>query len=264
MKLKRLCFRQNRNKIWQIQVIKISCLLLLFLFLSCKSINSGRIESGIPHSVVFFSFDDGPNAYGETTEQLLDVLKKYKIKALFFLLGENTEYSPDLVKRMYDEGHYVASHGYSDKWAYWMNDDEFKNNLVRAQEAISSALGQELFPKLYRPHGGFYRSRHENIFRGAGYTMIPVNVRIYDASMTRVDMAKAVKNIIKKTERQGGGIILLHDGRDSHFRVEAELAKNPAGVYNRSWIPELVEEIINALLSKGYDLNRNYFIEFIE
>ena len=233
------------------------CLIFLFLlFSSCQSINHSRTDIGIPAFSVLFSFDDGPN--GETTKQLLDVLKKYQVKAIFSLLGENAERYPDIVKRIYDEGHYIANHGYSDKWAYRMNDEEFRNNLIRADEIFSSIIGRELKPKLYRPHGGYYKSRQERIFTGEGFSLVPGSIRIYDATLKEKDKQKAFKKIIEKIEKEKGGIILLHDGRDSHLRMERELEKKPDGAFNCSWIPGFVEEVIIELLSKGYDLNGGF------
>jgi len=229
-------------------------LLLIIILSSCRSITTTKTELGIPNSVAYFSFDDGPDAQGDTTARLLDVLKKYQIKAMFCLLGENAEQYPDLVRRIYNEGHYLANHGYSDKWAIEMNDDEFRNSLLRGEAAISSILGFEMDPKLYRPHGGFYNSRQEKICIAEGYTIVPVTVRVYDAIMTKASQRKIVKSIIKKLEKQNGGVILLHDGRDSYSRRNKR-AKNPKSVYNRSWIPIAVEEIITSLLNKGFILS---------
>jgi len=208
--------------------------------------------------VVYFSFDDGPDAQGDTTERLLDILKKYNIKAMFCLLGENAEYYPGLVRRIHDEGQYLVNHGYFDKWACFMNDNEFRNNLLRGEEAISSALGFDMNPKLYRPHGGFYYVRQERISINEGFTIVPVNVRVYDAILDRKSQHKVVKRIIKKLEKQNGGVILLHDGRGSHYRKDRKLAKYPNSIYDRSWIPDVVEEIIIALLDAGFDLRRHH------
>jgi peptidoglycan/xylan/chitin deacetylase (PgdA/CDA1 family) len=224
----------------------------LLLLASCMSINHSRAELNIPLSVVYLSFDDGPNALDDTTARLLDVLKKYQIKAIFCLLGENAQRAPNTVKRMYDEGHYIVNHGYSDKWASKMKPDEFRNNLLRGEAAISSALGRDLYPKLYRPQGGFYNSAQEKILNEEGYVLVPSNIRVYDAVLDGTKKDKVVKDIIEKTKKQGGGIILLHDARDSYALAEAELAKSPQGVFNRSWIPGAVEEIITALLDKGF------------
>jgi peptidoglycan/xylan/chitin deacetylase (PgdA/CDA1 family) len=242
---------------------KFALLFLLLLIFSCKTINYSRAELNIPPSIVYFSFDDGPNAKGDTTARLLDVLKKYHIKAVFCLLGENAERYPDLVRRIYNEGHYVANHGYSSKWASNMKPDEFRDNLVRGGAAISAALGHDRFPKLYRPHGGFYNSAQEKIMREEGYILVPGNVRVYDAVVDGTKQGKVVKQVIKKVEQQGGGIVLLHDARDSHTLLEAELAKDPLGVFDRSWIPGVMEEIIIILLDKGFILNSPDLLTFL-
>jgi peptidoglycan/xylan/chitin deacetylase (PgdA/CDA1 family) len=231
---------------------KLTLLLLFFLLYSCRSINHSREELGIQPSVVYFSFDDGPNIQGDTTARLLDVLGKYQIKAMFCLLGENAGRYPELVRRISAEGHYIANHGYSDKWASKMKPDEFRDNLVRGGAAISAALGYEMPHRLYRPHGGFYNAAKEKIIFDEGYILVPSNVRVYDAVVDRTKQARVVKRVVGKTEKQGGGIILLHDARDSYSLLESELAKNPDGVFDRSWIPETVEQIIIILLDKGF------------
>jgi len=229
--------------------------LLLILLCSCRTINSNREELNIPPSVVYLSFDDGPNVIDDTTARLLDVLKKHQIKAMFCLLGVNAEQAPDLVRRIYDEGHCLVNHGYSDKWAGRMNPDEFRNNLIRGGAAISAALGHDWHPKLYRPHGGFYTSAQEKIIREEGYIPVPGNIRAYDAVLDGTKQEEVVREIIEKVEKQGGGIILLHDARDSYALAEARLAKKPQGVFNRSWIPDAIEGIINILLEKNFILN---------
>jgi len=228
---------------------------LALLLSSCMSINHSRADLNIPPSAVYLSFDDGPNALDDTTARLLDVLKKHQIKAVFCLLGENAERVPNLVKRMYDEGHCIVNHGYSDKWANKMKPDEFRNNLLRGEAAISKALGRGMTHKLYRPQGGFYNSAQEKILRDEGYILVPSNIRVYDAVLDGTKRNKVVKQVIEKVERQRGGIILLHDARDSYVQAAAQFAKDPKGAFNRFWIPDTVEEIITILLEKGFVFN---------
>jgi len=237
-----------------IRTLYLLCLLLPLF--SCQSVNHSRTELGIHSSVVYFTFDDGPNADGDTTVRLLGVLKKYQIKALFCLLGENAERYPELVRQIHDEGHHIINHGYSDKFACIMRRDEFRDNLLRGEQAISAALGFDMNPKLYRPQGGFYNSLHKKIYIAEGYTIVPNTVRIYDAVISAGQEDKVARRVIRKLENQGGGIVLLHDGRDSYYRKIAKLEKNPNGSFNRSWIPETVETIINALLDRGFVLDK--------
>ena len=59
---------------------------------------------------VYLTFDDGPSK--TVTIPILDILKQENIKATFFVLGSRVDLYPDILKREYDEGHYIASHGY--------------------------------------------------------------------------------------------------------------------------------------------------------
>jgi len=231
----------------------ILCLFSIHILFSCQSINSNREKLCIPQNTVFFTFDDGPDEY--TTAKLLDVLGKYQIKALFCLLGENAEQYPDLVKRIYDEGHLIINHGYSEKHASLMGNDEFRDNLLHGEAAIAAPLELDRLPRLlYRPHGGYFNSQQKRICTEEGYLIIPVTIRVFDAVLTAADQKQIVKETINMVKRRGGGMILLHDARDSHHRREKELERNPGGPFNRTWISETVEEIIIALLDMGYDL----------
>jgi peptidoglycan/xylan/chitin deacetylase (PgdA/CDA1 family) len=219
------------------------------------TINRTKDAMRIPDGFVIFSFDDGPNAREDTTARLLDVLRKHDIRALFVILGENAEHHPELVRRIRDEGHLVVNHGYSDKWAVFMGTGEFTRNLIRGEEALAAALGERPEPRLFRPQGGMYQKRHRKIWREKGYTMIPGTVRVYDAVEKGANRGKIIKKTINGVIRQRGGLILLHDARDSRTRMEEHLDRDPEGEFNRSWIPEAVEEIIRALVKQGYRLN---------
>ena len=188
------------------------------------------------------------------------MLKKYEIQAMFCLLGENVEANPELARRIYLDGHIVINHGYSDKRAYRMGEDEFRGNLVLGETAIAAAIGKELNPRLYRPHGGYFSLKHEKICSEAGCSMILSSVRVYDAVLTREKKDKAVKRIIDKIEKQNGGIVLLHDARDSYLQSEKKLEKKPSCAYDRSWIPDAVEEVIITLRSKGFVFGSQGFV----
>ncbi|MBJ3773834.1 polysaccharide deacetylase family protein, partial [Klebsiella pneumoniae] len=57
---------------------------------------------------VVLTFDDGPDP--EYTPKILDILDRYKIKGSFFIVGENAELNPDIIKRIYQNGHEIGSH----------------------------------------------------------------------------------------------------------------------------------------------------------
>jgi peptidoglycan/xylan/chitin deacetylase (PgdA/CDA1 family) len=227
----------------------------LFFFASCQNLNRSKQQISLPDKLVVFTFDDGPNPQGDTTARLLDVLKKNQIQAMFALLGENVEYSPELVRRIRNEGHYIINHGYYDTWVVTMDRELFLLNLEMGEQAISAALGEPLNPRLYRPQGGFYKKRHRKMWQSQGYTLIPSTARPYDAVKKEGNKHQIAHSIMRKIKKQDGGIVMLHDGRDSHYKIEAALKKNPNGHYNRSWIPEVVEKLIFLLQEEGYVLS---------
>ena len=235
---------------------KIFPLVILLLVSGCQSITRKSPDPVIEASHIVLSFDDGPNYFDDTTARLLDVLKKHEIKAMFALLGENVEKDPVLVKRIYDEGHLIINHGYLDKWARRMGEKEFRNNLAMGDAAISKALERDFYPKLYRPHGGYYSSTQEKMISEAGYIIAFADIRVYDTVLTGAKKDKMINELIKKAGKNNGGIVLLHDGRGSLIQMEKELKKNPSGAFNRSWIPAAVEEIIIALESLGFILDK--------
>jgi peptidoglycan/xylan/chitin deacetylase (PgdA/CDA1 family) len=223
--------------------------LLSLLSLGCKSITTVRTKTALPEKSVILTFDDGPG--GETTMRLLDVLQAADVKAAFALLGENAARYPELVRRIAEEGHLIINHGWSDAFAFRMGEAAFTENLERGEEAINSALANGgFFPLLYRPQGGYYTAAQEKIWKDKGYTLVPATIRIYDAAMTASSARDAVSKVIAKTEKEKGGIILLHDARDSWKNNPG--GGSPGGHYDRSWIPQTVADIIAVLREKGY------------
>jgi hypothetical protein len=115
-------------------------------------------------------------------------------------------------------------------------------------------LGADLEFKLYRPHGGFYTPAQQKIWQQAGYTLVPCSARAYDAVKPSSKSEQVRKQILKRIGRQNGGIVLLHDARDSYQLMEIKLTESPDGVFNRSWIPGMVENIIMQLQDEGYTM----------
>jgi len=249
------------HKLFRI-TLRILCFIIGFFCLSsCRSISSAPSELELPHQALVFSFDDGPNTADDTTGRVLDMLAKYNIKAVFCFLGVNAENAPDMVRRIYNEGHVIVNHGYSDKWASRMKKSEFRNNLLKGEAAINSALGHDCRPLLYRPHGGYYSQSQEKIWREEGYELVSCKIRAYDAVLAKSAQDRVVKKVLNKIEKYGSGIILLHDARDSHERMEKHLEKKPNGAFNRSWIPDTAEIIIVKCLENGYIFEKPVYAE---
>ena len=121
---------------------------------------------------VYLTFDDGPS--GDVTPLVLDVLKEENICATFFVLGNKVQQNPDILKRIYEEGHYIANHGYSHVYSQiYVNADTVLNEYNSCEEAIRQALEiPEYSTHLFRFPGGssggpyhYVKKASEKIFK---------------------------------------------------------------------------------------------------
>lgn len=101
--------------------------------------------------VIALTFDDGPN---ETlTPKLLDILKENGVVATFFVVGQNVEKYPDIVKREYEEGHEIGTHSWNhtEKWKNLPGGEKL-DQYTKANDAIEAATGLRTI--IDRPPGG--------------------------------------------------------------------------------------------------------------
>ena len=110
----------------------------------------------------FLTFDDGPSS---VTNKILDTLKQENIKATFFVLGSNVEEKPELVKRMYEEGHFVANHGYSHVYSQIYDSPEnVVNEYYQCNDAVKKALGENDYEShLFRFPGGLAGGKYADV-----------------------------------------------------------------------------------------------------
>lgn len=103
---------------------------------------------------VFLTFDDGPTK--EITPLVLDILKEENVPATFFVLGSRVELYPELVKREFEEGHYIANHGYSHSYSsIYSSTQAVIDEYNKTESAIQTAIGiPEYHSYLFRFPGG--------------------------------------------------------------------------------------------------------------
>ena len=106
--------------------------------------------------VMYLTFDDGPSS--QATTQILDTLKKYNIKATFFVLGQNAEKYPELIERMAKEGHAIGNHSYSHSISQIYSDtDTFLNEVNKTRDIIVNIVGEKKYAGVFRFPGGAFR-----------------------------------------------------------------------------------------------------------
>ena len=152
---------------------------------------------------IALTFDAGPS---ENSARLLDILKEKQVPATFFLLGKrHIEKYPDLVRRMADEGHEVASHTWDHKILTRIGPDEIREELQRPNDEIERLTGHR--PTLMRPPQGRTDDTVHEICRELGLAEVLWTVTAKDYTTT--DSALIQKRVLAQADRDG--IILLHD-----------------------------------------------------
>ncbi|WP_327720171.1 polysaccharide deacetylase family protein [Streptomyces sp. NBC_00490] len=152
---------------------------------------------------VALTFDAGPS---EHSARLLDILKEKQVPATFFLLGKrHIEKYPELVGRMADEGHEVASHTWDHKILTKLTSEEIREELEHPNREIERLTGQR--PTLMRPPQGRTDDTVHEICRELGMAEVLWSVTAKDYKTN--DSALIRKRVLDQVSRDG--IILLHD-----------------------------------------------------
>ena len=168
---------------------------------SSDSVRSQNVSDEVK-PVVALTFDDGPNA--SSTPILLDGLKERKVRATFFLIGENVEKGENekIVKRMYEEGHLIGNHTYTHCNLSKLETGEAKKELEQTDTVIEKITGKQ--PAFARaPYGELPVDSEQDLSRiYIGWTVDPLDWMTEDAGAV-------VKTVVE--EINPGDIILLHD-----------------------------------------------------
>lgn len=185
----------------------LSILLLFPLFFYWFNIKVMPIEtykfSEKNSNKIALTFDDGPHP--KLTNQILDVLEEYNIKATFFVIGNNVDNYPEPLKRAVLSGHEIGNHTNTHTLLEKLNFEEIKKEISECQNKIFNLTGYTT--TVLRPPCGKY---NENVIKAAkemGYKTILWNIDTHDWS--HASKEEIVKNI--NTNIKGGDIILFHD-----------------------------------------------------
>ena len=95
----------------------------------------------------YVSYDEWlkyPCRVAENTQKILDILDERDVKATFFILGWVAERFPDMIEKMADGGHEIASHGYAHHMVYKQTREEFEEDLVKSLDILESLSGAKV------------------------------------------------------------------------------------------------------------------------
>ena len=169
---------------------------------------------------IYLTFDDGPSPY---TEELLEVLDRYDIKATFFLSPEDTEYDFRMMKLIAEKGHAIGIHTHSHVfYEIYSNVESYLDDFAQAYELVYRATGQRC--RLFRFPGGSVNSYnyliHDELIdemSRRGFLFFDWNVDSMDAKGASTEQIKS--NVLNQTEKVSPAFILMHDGMENTLLV---------------------------------------------
>ena len=158
-------------------------------------------ESGVKEKPsIAITFDDGPSS--RYTGRLLDGLKERSVKASFFLIGENAEENPELVERIYKEGHLIGNHTYSHVQMTHLSEEAAVREIEKTDQVISAITGEHV-AYMRPPFGAWQRELEVRM------EVLPVLWSVDPLDWTTENVDEIVSKVV--TEVEEGDIILLHD-----------------------------------------------------
>lgn len=176
---------------------------------------------------IALTFDDGPHP--RYTEEILDILDEFNVKATFFVVGENAEQYPSLISREINSGHEIGNHTYSHVNLRSAPATVILNELSKTQETIYES--EEYRPKLVRPPEGKFAGELKKIAGSFDYKIVLWTVDTRDWALTPV--SQICDNV--KANVKSGDIILFHDY-----------------IVGESPTPEALRKLIPELLDTGF------------
>jgi peptidoglycan/xylan/chitin deacetylase (PgdA/CDA1 family) len=193
----------------------------------------------------------------EVSIKLLDVLIKHNVKACFCLIGQNVMKHPEIVRRMYEDGHILANHGHSGAPFIFIRRKNVPSEINDCNTAIQKAIGKhDHFIEFFRPGYGAYFPKHKTEWEKLNMTLMPVTDFYFDHVVSPAGKEKFISHFLKKVKKNQGGIYVMHDGRNLHskigHRVSVSKASKTDSTWDRSWIPEAAEKIITELKTDGF------------
>jgi peptidoglycan-N-acetylglucosamine deacetylase len=181
---------------------------------------------------VALTFDDAPDT--TFTPQVLDTLKKHKVKATFFLVGTQAAKHPDMVKRIVSEGHVIGNHTYDHKLLTKLSDDAFQQEIMRTQSILEKLCGYT--PRLIRPPYG--EISESQLLWASEHNYRIVNWNVDSNDWRQLSESQVSDNILKHTK--AGSIVLQHSGGGP--------GQDLSGTVNA------LPHVIQTLQSRGYKL----------
>ena len=170
--------------------------------------------------VIYLTFDAGYE--NGNTEPILDALKKHKVSATFFVVGHYLESSPDIIKRMVEEGHTVGNHTYTHPDMSAISSMEaFQKEIEDVEKKYEEITGEKMV-KYYRPPQGKYSMENLKMAQELGYKTFFWSLAYVDWYQDKQPTKdEALEKLVGRIHP--GSIVLLHSTSSTNAEVLDEL-----------------------------------------
>ena len=173
---------------------------------------------------VYLTFDDGPSKY---TDDILDILDKYGVKATFFVVGKDSDSAREAMQEIVNRGHTLGMHSYTHKYSEVYNSlEDFAEDYGKIRDYIYEVTGVE--STVYRFPGGSSNSVSDIDMQEFADYLDTQGVRFFDWNISSGDgggkllsVETLVKNSTADIERFETSVILMHDAASKPTTVEA-------------------------------------------
>lgn len=173
---------------------------------------------------VYLTFDDGPSCY---TEEILDILDQYDVKATFFVVGKESDWAREALQEIVDRGHTLGMHSYSHKYGeIYESVESFSEDLDKIQSYVYDAAG--VTSTVYRFPGGSSNTISKVDMNDFADYLDTREIRFFDWNVSSGDAVKGgasveqlTKNVMGDVVRHRNVIVLMHDATNKRTTVEA-------------------------------------------
>ncbi|WP_018663842.1 delta-lactam-biosynthetic de-N-acetylase [Heyndrickxia acidiproducens] len=184
--------------------------------------NGGVYKGNPKDKYLYLTFDNGyENGY---TPQILDVLKKEKVPAIFFVTGHYLKSQPDLIKRMVQEGHLIGNHSWGHPDMTQISDAQIREELAKVEKETARISGQKQM-KYMRPPRGILSERTMQVANREGYIHVLWSLAYLDWDVNQQRGTQYAYDSIM-SQIHPGAIILLHTVSKDNANVLERVIKD--------------------------------------
>jgi peptidoglycan/xylan/chitin deacetylase (PgdA/CDA1 family) len=173
---------------------------------------------------IYLTFDDGPSMF---TDDILDILAEYKVKATFFVVGKTDNESKKLYKRIVEEGHTLGMHSYSHQYSKIYNSvEDFEKDFTKLWKLLYDTTGYK--PSIFRFPGGSDNMVNKNgmddfirYLNDSDIVYFDWNVLNGDATGATYTEDQLIKNVLDGVAIKDNSIVLMHDSQTKKATVDS-------------------------------------------